>query len=493
MNNKAVNATLLILSQAVNIIILFLFTPYLVRALPKEEYGSYSQVLFITEFISILTSMAITQLAMMFFSRTDENFEDCLKTITGFTIAAGAVGVMISIGFSFFAPSLFDNPLLGNLLKVYAISLLGNKLSQVLNQALIRVNRTKQVMVLSVLFNFVKLVLALIAIQKFHSVSMLLIIYAAEPILNSALQYFILARGNFTKGHFKQQLLKDIFTIGFPLYLVEILGASYTYIAGFIISINLNESQYAIYRNGSFEIPVIGTIYSTISILFMADMSKYIHEGNFKLIAQIKRRIISTTAVIIFPVAIYFIFFSKDFILMYMSSKYLESYKVFMVFTAALLIRTQNYMDVLVLLKKTKYVLFSFAVFLVTNISLNIALSYSFGILGCAAATIFSVFLLAGLQLYLTIRELKVSITDYIDFAGLGKILLISATWIALFKLASFYMGLPPIPTFLMSASISLTTLYLFFIKRKFIDIHQFKPIFEKIPLVGMRVFNFLK
>ncbi|HPI55338.1 MAG TPA: oligosaccharide flippase family protein, partial [Chitinophagaceae bacterium] len=415
------------------------------------------------------------------------------KTITGFTLMAGAVGILISIGFSFFAPSLFDNPLLGTLLKVYAISLLGNKLSQVLNQALIRVNRTKQVMLISVLFNFVKLVLALIAIQKFHSISMLLIIYGVEPILNSAVQYLILARGNFTKGHFKHQLLKDIFAIGFPLYLVEILGASYTYIAGFIISINLNETQYAIYRNGSFEIPVVGTIYSTISILFMADMSKYIHEGNFKLIAQIKRRIISTTAVIIFPVAIYFIFFSKDFILMYMSSKYLESYKVFMVFTAALLLRTQNYMDVLVLLKKTKYVLFSFAVFLVTNISLNIGLSYSFGILGCAAATIFSVLILATLQLFLTIRELKVTINDYIDFAGLAKILIISIAWIALFKLGSMELGFPAIPTFLFTASVSLSTLYIFFIKRKFIDIHQFKPIFEKIPLVGMRVFNLLK
>ncbi|KXK44193.1 MAG: hypothetical protein UZ11_BCD004000156 [Bacteroidetes bacterium OLB11] len=43
-------------------------------------------------------------------------------------------------------------------------------------------------------------------------------------------------------------ILKEIWQIGIPLYIVELLGNSYTYIAGFIISGYFGENEYAIYK-----------------------------------------------------------------------------------------------------------------------------------------------------------------------------------------------------------------------------------------------------
>ncbi len=493
MNNKALNAFLLILSQAVNVIIVFLFTPYLVRALPKEIYGSYSQVLFISEFIGILTSLAITQIAMMFFTRTEFEFPDYLKTILAFTLGAGVVGFIFCQGFSFIAPSIFDNPTLGILLKIYAFNLVGSKVNQVLNQALIKMNETKKVMVISIGSNFAKLTLALISIQVYHSIEFLLWVYALEPIISAAIQYFILFRKQLLNGKFRMPIFKEIFSIGIPLYLVEILGASYTYIAGFIIGINLNQTQYAIYRNGSFELPVIGTIYGTISLIFMGDLSRHIQEGNFSLVAKIKKKIITSTAIIIFPIAIYFIFFSKEFILLYMSEKYIESYKVFIVFTLALLIRLQNYTDVLILMKKSSYVLLSFAVFLVLNVVLNLSLSFSFGIIGCALATIISVLVLAMLQLHLTIKELGVKYIDFIDVALLAKILAICTVWIGVIKGISYFTPTRPIFTLSITALLCLPGLYIYLLKKKYAVITQFKTIFEKIPILGPKLYNYLQ
>lgn len=493
MNNKALNAFLLILSQAVNVIIVFLFTPYLVRALPKEIYGSYSQVLFISEFIGILTSLAITQIAMMFFTRTEFEFSDYLKTILVFTLGAGLVGFVLCLGFSVIAPTIFDNPILGVLLKIYAFNLIGTKVNQVLNQAMIKLNETKKVMLISIGSNFTKLTLALISIKLYHSIEMLLWIYALEPIVSAAIQYFILYHKNLMNGKFRRPIFMEIFSIGIPLYLVEILGASYTYIAGFIIGINLNQTQYAIYRNGSFELPVIGTIYGTISLIFMGDLSKYIQEGNFSLVAKIKKKIITSTAVIIFPIAVYFIFFSKEFILLYMSEKYIESYKVFIVFTMALLIRLQNYTDVLILMKKSRYVLLSFAVFLVLNVVLNVSLSFSLGIIGCALATIISVVVLAFMQLHITIKELAVKYIDFIDFSGLLKILIICILWIGAIKGISYFIHSRPIIILSISVVICLPTLYIYLLKKKFADITQFKSIFEKIPILGPKLYNYLQ
>ena len=474
-------------------VLLFLFTPYLVRALPREMYGSYSQALFLTEFTGILFTMAILQTAMVFFNDKKYSFPDSLKTIVVFTLGAGVLALLALEVFSIPAPHIFRNELLGPYLRIYAFSLLGSKLNLVLNQALIHQGKSRQLMILSVSSNLLKLCLALLAIQKFHSMPFLLMVYAAEPLISSAIQWYLLKKEKQCNGRFDNVLLKQIFRIGLPLYLVEILGASYTYIAGFIISLNLNEVQYALYRNGSVELPVIGTLYTSISLVFMADFSKYIQEGKPEWVAAIKKKMITTTAVLIFPVAIFFVWFSREFILLYLSSKYEGSAPVFAFFSLVLLVRVQNYTDVLVLLRKPQYVLMSFAVFLISNVSLNLILSHYYGIYGCAVATILSVFILAFMQLHLTIRELHVSYSQYIDVRALSIILLSSVLYIGVFKLLFYYIPVSHLVAFLTAGILTVPVLIFVFIRKKLVDISHYQSIFEKIPWMGMKLYRLLQ
>lgn len=490
MSNKAVNVLLLTISQGVNVLLLFLFTPYLVRALEKNIYGTYLQTLLIADIVSILTSIAIVQLAMMLFSNIKKNFENSLKTVILFTLGGGIIGAGICFLFSYFAPGIFGNNLIGTYLQIFAISIIGSKLNFVLNQAMIKVGKTQFLMILSICSNFIKLCLALVAIKVYHSVHLLLLIYAIEPITSSLLQLLVLRKMRLLGGTFDPTLIKEIFSIGFPIYLVEILGNSYTYIAGFIISIHLNEEQYAVYRNGSIELPIIGVLYATISTIFMADMSVSVQLNKFAAVAEMKKKIITTTAIVLYPVAIFFIFYSKEFILLYMSEKYVDSYKVFIVFCFALLIRFQNYTDVLILLKKSKYVLLSFLVFIVCNISLNLILSKSFGILGCAVATIFSVYILAFMQLHIVIRQLKVAYKDYIEVDKLLKIVGISVLIIGISKLIFMYLNISILASFILAGITTLPILLFYFLKNQYIEVGLYKNLFDKIPIFGSKLFK---
>lgn len=492
MSKKAVNIFLLVFSQAINFIILFLFTPYLVRALPKAVYGSYSQTLFITEFISVLTSVAIVQVAMMIFSNKNYSLPDSLKTTIYFTLGAGLVGAILCFLFSFWAPLLFDNPDLRLMLQIYGISIIGNRLNQVLNQALIRIEKAKSIMYLSIITNFIKLILAVIAIKVYESVWLMLLIYAVEPIVSSMIQMIILKRNKYLQGKYNFQIIKSIFNIGAPLFIVEILGASYTYISGMYISYFLNQESYAVYKNGSIELPVIGTLYGTISIIFMTDMMRHIQEKDYKKVATKKREIISATAVLLYPVALFFIFYSKEFILLYLSQKYFESYKIFIVFTLILFIRIQNYTDVLVMMQKSKFVMYSFLVFLLVNLSSNIILMRYFDILGSAIATALSVFVLAWMQLHITIKQLKVKYSDYINLKILAKITCISALAIFLFKYSSEWVHLNGVISMIVAGAILVPGLILLFIKMKFIEISHFEKLFEKIPIFGAKLYRIL-
>jgi O-antigen/teichoic acid export membrane protein len=493
LNSKSTNIILLVLSQAINLILLFLFTPYLVRALPQEEYGTYSQVLLIADFIGILVSIAVVQIAMMAFTKPNYPFEDSLKTLLIFSGISALAGMLLMFVSSLFAGHLFNNPAITPLLILFAPFLLGLKLNNVLNQALIRLNQSKFILFLSVSTNLTKLLLAFIAVHYYHSLVGMMVVYSLEPLISSLIQLWKLFKMGHLNGKFNRHIFREMAVLAFPLYIVELLGASYTYMSGFVISINLNEEAYAVYKNGSFEIPVIGTLYGTISTVFMGDMSMLIHDGNHLTLANIKRKIMTTTAVILFPFAIYFIFFSEEFILFYYSSKYADSIPVFMIFTAALLIRVQNYTDVLILLRKSKFVLISFVIFVLANLVLNILLSKWYGVMGCALGTIVSVYLLAFIQVYFTVRELGVRVSDYVDWKKLILIVLISAVFIAAVKILFGFLIAPL--WIVLSSSISLTVpvLIILFIKLRFMDIEPMRVIFEKIPFFGKRFYQLLK
>lgn len=493
MQNKGVNILILVLSQGVNTVLGFLFTPYLVRALPKEVFGTYSQVMLMAEFAGILTSFAILQVSMMVFSNKERNLNDSIVTLVTTGLWAGLGGMILMLIFSYLAPQIFSNEMLGPFLRYFSIGLIANKLSTLLNQALIRIEKTKVILLLSTTTNFIKLSLGLVAIHYYNSVEMLLIVYACEPIINSIIQALILFKAKYLNGKFDRLIFNEMFKIALPLYFVEVLGTSYTYIAGFVISINLNEEQYAIYKNGSVELPVIGTIYGTVSLIFLSDILGHIQKSEFLEVAKIKKKIITATAIVLFPLAIFFAIFSKEFIEIYLSAKYIDSYSVFIVFCMALLIRFQNYTDVLIAMKKSKFVLYSFIVFMISNVVLNIILSKFLGILGCAVATIASVYILAFLQMHITIRELGVRYKDYLNIPDLLKIIFFSALLIGLLKLGFIYANQPPIIAFVASGLISIPTLLAFFIKLKFVDIKPFEHLFHKIPYFGKKIYSLLQ
>ncbi|KXK44192.1 MAG: Polysaccharide biosynthesis protein [Bacteroidetes bacterium OLB11] len=194
MSQKATNVIILTIAQGVNIVLGFLFTPYLVRTLDKNIYGTFSQVNLVADVVSLVFSIAIIQIAMMLFSNTNKRFEDSIKTVILFVLYGGILGAIFCIIFSFFAPSIFKNELLGMWLKLFSFSIIGSKLNLVLNQALIRINKTKFLMTLSVCSNFTKLSLALVALKVFQSVEMLLIVYALEPIISSIIQIALLKK-----------------------------------------------------------------------------------------------------------------------------------------------------------------------------------------------------------------------------------------------------------------------------------------------------------
>lgn len=127
------------------------------------------------------------------------------------------------------------------------------------------------------------------------------------------------------------------------------------------------------------------------------------------------------------------------------------------------------------------------------NIILNIVLSKTFGILGCAVATIASVYVLSFMQLHLTIKSLHVHYKQYIDFISLLKIIAITLISIVIVKWGLNMLSFHTIPTFLLGATLTLPSLYFYFIKSKYIDIRLYENLFYKIPIFGKHLYKILQ
>ena len=64
--SKAVKVATLVLGHGANALINFLFLPYLARALPKEDFGSYGQTLFISRIVLSMLFLGLPSIIYVF-------------------------------------------------------------------------------------------------------------------------------------------------------------------------------------------------------------------------------------------------------------------------------------------------------------------------------------------------------------------------------------------------------------------------------------------
>lgn len=85
----------------INILVNFLFLPYMARVLSYEDYGSYSQVLLITTFAASLLSFGLPQIIYVYLNKHN-NEKEVLSTNIFSAFIIGAIGTLVLIINNFF-------------------------------------------------------------------------------------------------------------------------------------------------------------------------------------------------------------------------------------------------------------------------------------------------------------------------------------------------------------------------------------------------------
>lgn len=474
--SKVKKIAILSFGQGINILVNFLFLPYMARVLDYESYGSYGQVLLITAFLAAILSFGLSQIIYVYLNKSID-----IKSVLSSNIFAafllGVLGVLFLVITSSFFASWLNNPSIGKLILVYSFSLFFTLPNQSINSFLIFTNKVKLSSFLIVFSNLLKVLLVVYAIQVHQSVYLALVGIVLSQLVQFIIGlYFVRKSIGFIVD--KALLLEQI-KKGFPLGLTGILGAGILYVDGIMVSKLEGVQAFAIYRNGAIEVPFIATIYGSIATIILPEVSKLFSEHKFKEIIELKRKVIMNTIMLTYPILVFLLFNSTELITAYLGKKYETSAIIFAVFNLTLLYRVNDYSDILIAANKSKYILYYYTITFFTNLILNYYFIQLWGGVGAAIGTVLSISLLAFLQIRKSLEIIACKIKQLIDLKNLFHMLISSIFFAILlnWSLNSFFEKKIKL---LLFTVIYFPIIYLYLIKFNLFSVELFKKLLPR-------------
>ncbi len=419
-----------------------IFLPYLARSLSVGAYGNYGQTLLVVDTTTTLFSGGLATILLVFLGRERNNYT---TTISSNLLIALGLGVIAYGGIYFGSGTIsnfFENPALKEYLPLYGAAVIFGLLNSTLSTLMVFYKKVKQYTIIVTTTNALKIGLLFVAIQYYESMFLVFCALLAVQALQTLAHLSIVgSRIKVSAGDVKQGLsqLKQ----GIPLSATSILGYLILSSDGAMVSYMRGVEDYATYRIGAMEVPFISTIYLSIAQIILPRVTQLLPLGKYREIASLKRVVAENSAAIIYPVCIYLVCFSREFVELYFSEKYAASSLIFAIFNLTLLIRINDYLDVLIADGKAKLIAWIHLFVFFLNLALNYVFIMLIGIEGAAVATVVSLFTYCGIFLYYTGQSLKLPLLEFFNIWRIGKVLLISSLVLAPFVFVVHWFDIP--------------------------------------------------
>ncbi len=424
--SKSAKVMVLTIGNGINLLINFLTLPYLVRSLSLLDYGTYGQVLLVITLLQGIFTFSFNQVSNVYFSRNSHSPADVFSTLMRITLWMSLGGTLLMAVLIPFLHMAFDNPDLPDLLWISLINLLGQVPVPIIISVLIYFGRVQQATSVLVVTNLLKIAGMFVSIQFFHSTEILMAWLSVVSILQTLLLFFQVPRHIRELRTFSPLLARSFFAMATPLTISSLIEKSLVYVDGMMISTMLDTGAYAFYRAGAVEVPFIATLYGAVAAIVMPEVAKLLGEKNYREVVKLKRTAISGTAFFVYPVLIFLLFFSQPLIRFYLSDAYASSAVIFAIFNLSLLIRINDYQDILIVGGHSRYIFFSVIVSSILNLILNFILISWMGATGSAIAFIISLVFFAAMLTFKTLSVVHCSFTDLFDIGHIAKVSLLA-------------------------------------------------------------------
>ena len=392
-----------------------------VRTLSVEEYGYYRQFWLLFETLTPILILGFPRSLLYFFPRSESAREKSVyvtQTVV-FLFAASVVAVIV---YTLMGWVLGGG--MGALVRAFYWRLCFFTVFMMMSQHMDELFvAEKQVERQAVYYVVTALVRAGVVIAVSWYVRDVSAIIWGLAIMSVAKVAFALI---YTRAVYKPSLslvsfssIREQLSFALPLGMMAIATLLLTQTDKFIINRFLGREAFAVYSVGAFQLPFVAIIAGSVANVAFPIMARFQKDGLLSEFGALWKRAWLKTAVLFFPIFVFFMITAEQFIIILFTETYADAIPVFRIYLILFLKATTDYAGVLTAFKKQGYLFKVLLVAFVAHVITSIALFHVWGRLGVPLSTVFWFFVVAVLAVRKGGQLLSLSFWQTVPWRGL--------------------------------------------------------------------------
>jgi O-antigen/teichoic acid export membrane protein len=410
----------------VNIAVLMVASRYL----SLHDYATFRQTFLPYEIMMPIMTLGIPATIYYLLPRRSDKLNLIVQSMLIMSITSLIFSAFLLFGGIEVLAKLFNNPDLIQSMKWLIIYPFLQIPITLLLSVFIYEGKTKFIGIYSSVFALIFALSAIILLVIYKNYMDIVILKALLPALGAIFLLFYTFKLFNASESDKKPFLESsssILKVSIPFGMASMIGAISLQLDKALVSSFGTTEEFAIYVNGAMEIPLIGVLTGSIAAVLIGEMSKNIKENKLEEALKLFRLSANKTALVLFPMMIFFIYNAKGVMILLYSDKYVLSAWPFMIYLFLLPIRIVVFGSILIAMGKSKIILYRSIIELILNFILSILMFKLFGYLGIAIATVLVTYLWS---VPYNIREISkgfsVKRKELFDMVDLGRIMIIS-------------------------------------------------------------------
>lgn len=409
-----------------------------------EEYGTYSQLLLVTNLFTIIFILGLPNSINFFLAKTESDNErqkylsvyytltTTLSFITGLVLVLSAPLII----------NYFNNAYISKFMYVLAVYPWTKIVLSSIDHIYIVYRKTTQLMLFRVL-NSIYLLFIIFCVEYFNwGFNQYMVLFIIGEAVFT-LSVYLIVRNIAGKIYFSfnRDLILKILNFSVPIGLATVVGTLKIEFDKLLIGRFFNTEQLAIYTNAAREMPVTFVAASLTAVLIPQIVTLLKKDDKYKAIGLWKHAT-SLSYLIVCFFAAGICTYAPEVIKLLYSEKYLPGVSVFRVYSLVLLFRCTYFGMFLNATGKTKIILYNSVLALIINIILNFLFYYVFGFIGPAIATLVATFISATILIALTSKMIFMSIKEIFPWVEIFKITFMNIIFSIVFYWIKNYLSL---------------------------------------------------
>jgi O-antigen/teichoic acid export membrane protein len=390
------------------LLILFLITIIYSRKLSLDEYGKFQSVWMYANIVNVIISFGFSSVILS--SSLNFLFDFIKKNKKKIVFFYSILWITGFSAFYLFAKNFSDS------LKLLLIAfMIIQNVSTITETFLIKRQGEKISFAINFIYSLLFFGWHIYVLQTNYSLFYLIAGIAILSVLKWMVMLLIPAKtGLFAKPTTSEkQFLNHWIYLGSN----DILGIVSKWIDKIFLLYMLTTADFAIFFNGSFEIPLFGLFISVLGSFLLIEISRNT-QGTSKII-KLYRESFNMLSSIVFPLFFFLFFFRHELFSIIFKDKYNASLPIFVISIFIIPLRINNYSVILLCFSKGKKILLGSLLDIAVAILLMLALYPIMGTRGIALAIVIGTFCQVAFYLWHSARTLSTSVFQIIPLKKL--------------------------------------------------------------------------